>query len=169
MRRSARAGGQDRAALLAVIMEVDVTSTGRSLICGARTSMAPALGRFCWILFDRVGEPDLDRGDVDGAIADELTFVGTHGDRAERLELVVCALDGVALLVCSRSTPVATHRASPWRREPCAGRSSPWSSPRSGPSQRMHVGVSEARSQRVLALPGTGHPGQWSARGSAGR
>jgi hypothetical protein len=44
-----------------------------------------------------MAEPDLDRGDVDGALEDELAFVGAHGDRAERLELVVCALDGVAL------------------------------------------------------------------------
>ena len=46
-----------------------------------------------------VAEPDLDRGDVDGAAEDELALVGAHGHRTEALELVVGAFDGVANLV----------------------------------------------------------------------
>src|SRR4051794_3994138 len=44
-------------------------------------------------------EPDLDRGDVDGALEDELAFVGAHRDCPEVLELVDRPFDGVALLV----------------------------------------------------------------------
>src|SRR4051794_2565427 len=57
------------------------------------------LGRVSWIFLGRVAEPDLDRGDVDGAVEDELTLVGAHGYGAEGLELVIGALDGVASLV----------------------------------------------------------------------
>jgi hypothetical protein len=50
-------------------------------------------------LIDRVAEPDLDRGDVDGSLEDVLAFVGARRDRAEGLELVDGAFGGVALLV----------------------------------------------------------------------
>ena len=56
-------------------------------------------GRVSRILSARVAEPDPDRGDVDGAVVDELALVGAHRDGAERLEPVVRALGGVALLV----------------------------------------------------------------------
>jgi hypothetical protein len=57
------------------------------------------LGRVWWILVDGGPQPDLDRGDVDGAPEDELAFVGAHCDRAEVLELVDRSFHGVALLV----------------------------------------------------------------------
>src|SRR6187549_4172159 len=63
------------------------------------SSSPPWLGRVSWILVARVAEPDPDRGDVDGAVVDELALVGAHRDGAERLEAVVRALGGVALLV----------------------------------------------------------------------
>src|SRR5688500_3378345 len=44
-------------------------------------------------------EPDLDRGDVDGALEDELALIGAHRDCPEVLELVYRPFDGVALLV----------------------------------------------------------------------
>src|SRR3954452_24714142 len=57
------------------------------------------LGRVCPILVGGMPEPDLDRGDVDGALEDELAFVGAHRDCPEVLELVDRPFDGVALLV----------------------------------------------------------------------
>src|SRR3954469_4936268 len=57
------------------------------------------LGCVSWIFVARVAEPDPDRGDIDGAVVDELTLVGAHRDGTERLEPVVRALGGVALLV----------------------------------------------------------------------
>src|SRR5205823_6654530 len=72
------------------------------------------LGRVCPILVDGVPQPDLDRCDVDGALEDELAFVGAHRDTAEVLELVDRPFDGVALLVelaVERRWP-ATRRAS---------------------------------------------------------
>jgi hypothetical protein len=49
-------------------------------------------------LVDGVAEPDLDRGDVDGAAEDELAFVRAHRDRAELLELADGALDALRRL-----------------------------------------------------------------------
>src|SRR6188472_4350218 len=65
----------------------------------AGRSSATQLGRVSWIFVARVAEPDPDRGDIDGAVVDELALVGAHGDGAERLEPVVRTLGGVALLV----------------------------------------------------------------------
>ena len=61
--------------------------------------MKPPLGSVSRILVGGVAEPNLDRGDVDGASEDKLSFVGAHRDRAELLEPADGALDGVALLV----------------------------------------------------------------------
>ena len=72
----------------------------RESSCGNTLVTLPHLGRVSWILVARVAEPDPDRGDVDGAVVDELALVGAHCDGAERLEPVVRALGGVALLVC---------------------------------------------------------------------
>jgi hypothetical protein len=63
---------------------------------GGPRQVRPRLGRVCRILLGGVAEPDLDRGDVDGALVDELAFIGAGGHGAELLELVECAFGGVA-------------------------------------------------------------------------
>src|SRR6188472_2080177 len=92
----------------------------------AGRSSATQLGRVSWIFVARVAEPDPDRGDIDGAVVDELALVGAHGDGAERLEPVVRALGGVALLVgLGVERGRAARRQSPSPSGPSAGRSSP--------------------------------------------
>src|SRR4051794_27791214 len=59
----------------------------------------PRLGRVWRILIGGGPQPDLDRGDVDGAPEDELAFVGAHRDPTEVLELVDRPFDRVALRV----------------------------------------------------------------------
>jgi hypothetical protein len=49
-----------------------------------------------------VAEPDLDRGDVNGASVDIVAFVGAHGHCAESLELVEGTLGGVAIFAGDR-------------------------------------------------------------------
>src|SRR5437879_1126505 len=51
-----------------------VSAAGRFHVSGPR-----ALGRVSWIFADGVAEPDLDRGDVNGASVDVVAFVGAHG------------------------------------------------------------------------------------------
>src|SRR5712672_662193 len=60
------------------------------------------LGRVSWIFVDGVAEPDLDRGDVNGAPVDVVAFVGAHGHCAERLELAGGTLGGVAIFAGDR-------------------------------------------------------------------
>src|SRR3954465_11187827 len=64
-----------------------------------RRRASSALGSVSPILACGVAEPDLDRGNVDGAAEDELAFVGAHRDRAEVHELVDRSFHRVALLV----------------------------------------------------------------------
>jgi hypothetical protein len=51
-------------------------------------AIIPGLGRVSWIFADWVAEPDLDRGDVNGASVDVVAFVGAHGHCAEALSLL---------------------------------------------------------------------------------
>src|SRR5688572_30015454 len=66
---------------------------------GGRATPRGELGRVCPILVGGMPEPDLDRGDVDRALEDELALIGAHRDCPEVLELVDRPFDGVALLV----------------------------------------------------------------------
>jgi len=58
-----------------------------------------SLGRVPWMGFDRVSEPDPDRGDVEGALVDVLAFVVAGGHGPGDPQLVDRPLDDVAPLV----------------------------------------------------------------------
>lgn len=155
----------------------------------------PHLGRVCRILLGWIAEPDLDRGDVDGALVDELAFVGAGGHGAELLELVECAFGGVAgfvflgverggtttvralgradgLLVAllgdggfdPASPQVGADLAVGVRlvgEQPIGSGPGP-ARPGPGNPQPVHERL---KGQRVVTLPGGGHPGQRSTPG----
>jgi hypothetical protein len=139
---------------------------------------------------DGVSEPDPDRGDIDGSAPDEVAFVIPGGDGTVLAELAEGTLDGVALLVGGRveggwpagraaaAEPVTGLicglgdgglDAAPAQVEAdrAAGVGLIAQNPRrpgpgpARPAARDGELVHEReKGQRVVALPGAGHPGQ---------
>ena len=143
----------------------------------------------------RVAEPDPDRGHVDGSAPDEIAFVVPGGDGPVLAELAEGTLDGVARLVgggveCRRPAAFAAAPepvaglvcgfgdsrldSAPLQVSPdrAAGvglvAQNP---PRPGPglagtpARNLKPVHEREEGQRVVTLPGAGHPGQRPAAG----
>src|SRR5271169_5257004 len=135
-------------------------------------------------------KPDPDRGDVDGPAPYEVAFVEPGGDCAVLAELAERSLDGVALLVSSgieggrppagAATPqpaadlvggLRNRRLDPAAAQVRADRGAgvglvaqhpPGPGPRTARAATCDLQPAHQRlkRQRVVALPGTGHPRQ---------